>query len=475
MRVAAPQRSALVLLLAVLPCSCAPAAPGVPADAPALVTPLEGIDVVVAARVESARRTVRQHTTSARAWEELALTCEANELLRLAADAYGTLSLLEPREPRWWYRLGVVEARRERRDEARAAFATAIRLGDTHACARWRLGFLELEAGELAAAEASFAAARRLDPRDPAGWVGGGRVLLQRDAWAAAARAFEQALGLAPGDRYAHGLLGVAYRGAGRWSEAEPQLGLAATAGPRFRDACDAPVRAHLASSTRARLEEAKDLLALGRAAEAVPLLEGVLAEDAGDVGTGQLLARALESSGRLAEARVAWERCLAAEPDNLWSLVNAAVLHGRLGALEEALALCARAHALAPDFGAAHEIRGGLLLAAGRKGEAVQAYRQALRLDQRNHALPLRVALLELELGRHARALELLEPLTARGGRAPDEAWVALARIYGELGRIDEARAALERVPVPPGDATLLREMRAVRDALDEAEDAPQ
>jgi len=126
-----------------------------------------------------------------------------------------------------------------------------------------------------------------------------------------------------------------------------------------------------------------------------------------------------------------------------------------RQGRNEEALAQIERALALAPNEADTHVSKARILNATGRAAEAEKAVRLAMRLNPRygpDYLSVLGQALLLQE--RYGEAAEFLERAV---NRQPDrdEDYVTLAIIYGHLGRIKDAQAAVKKyneISVGPG-----------------------
>lgn len=157
-------------------------------------------------------------------------------------------------------------------------------------------------------------------------------------------------------------------------------------------------------------------LVQLGRAAEALPLLQRATAAARDRADVHYNLGGALKALGRLADAAAAYRRALAIEPDDAPSLNNLgfvlsemgeyaaaetalqnavtveddyAEAHNNLGAvltelgrLDEATTAIGRALALRPDFAAAHNNLGMALRDRGRIDEAVAAFRRAIAAE---------------------------------------------------------------------------------------------
>jgi predicted O-linked N-acetylglucosamine transferase (SPINDLY family) len=136
------------------------------------------------------------------------------------------------------------------------------------------------------------------------------------------------------------------------------------------------------------------------------------------------------------------------AEPFN-----NLAVTLKQKGELEQALAACRRAIAIAPKFAAAHRNLGNILLQQRKEDAAIDSYREAIALDPRD--LPALQSLAELlgktksrdeeSIGLYRRVLEL----------SPDcaEAHNNLGLLLSRCGEYDEAVVSLRRaIDLKPG-----------------------
>lgn len=127
------------------------------------------------------------------------------------------------------------------------------------------------------------------------------------------------------------------------------------------------------------------------------------------------LLAFDLHAAGRFAEAETLYARVLEAEPGYPDALHLSGILLGQTGRLEEGLARIAEAVARRPDSAEYPLNYGNLLRAAGRIGDAMDAYRRA-------HALgaPQAAELLSgLLLDHGTRCLDGLDPSAAEAAFA--------------------------------------------------------
>lgn len=168
--------------------------------------------------------------------------------------------------------------------------------------------------------------------------------------------------------------------------------------------------------------------------------------------------------AGALALAADRYRAALALDPDNLNGLQLLALIHLAEGRAGDAVALLERALALVesrPPVGAAYAALynnlGDALRAAGRRGDALDRYRQGLLLDPAVPQLHGNVGIELLAMGQAAEAV----PYFAAGlALAPDDAdlLLNLACAQGGADQPEEALANLARyAALRPGDARAL------------------
>ena len=129
------------------------------------------------------------------------------------------------------------------------------------------------------------------------------------------------------------------------------------------------------------RLADAVALLQGKRHAEALALLDAILAAFPGSVMVVYYRAVALQFLGRREEAMAGYDAALRAKPSNLEMLNNCGVLLREMGRLEEALATHQRVLAMEPGNQQANLGLGSVLRALGREEEAVRHYGALLAL----------------------------------------------------------------------------------------------
>lgn len=279
------------------------------------------------------------------------------------------------------------------------------------------LAVAQLASGELGEAERSFARALEEQPNAPDTHQNLGRLLAQQGRWPEAAREFEEAARLRPGNP-------------------EDRLLLAQT------------------------------LQTLGESARAETLARTLLDELPQRAEPAIVLAvAALQRKDK--DGALAWlERALAAQPENALAWSHKARILWQRGEPRSAWAAFRKAVELGPTNFEAHHEFAGFLLAQGALAEAQPYLVRAYVLAPAEHRAPLRRNLEQLELD-GPTLLELqrtdaardeldaaLEWSERRTARAPEDAEAALerARLLRRLGRDEEAlalfRAQAEREP---------------------------
>jgi adenylate cyclase len=117
-----------------------------------------------------------------------------------------------------------------------------------------------------------------------------------------------------------------------------------------------------------------------------------------------------------------------------------------RRGDYEGGLAEAERALAISPNLAGAHGQRGAILIFSGQREEGIAALERSLRLDPRRSAMRLnQIALALYFSGEYDAAIEAANRVTRSYPDFPN-AYRWLAAALGQLGRIEEAKDALEK-----------------------------
>ncbi|HXH03241.1 MAG TPA: tetratricopeptide repeat protein, partial [Candidatus Competibacteraceae bacterium] len=189
-----------------------------------------------------------------------------------------------------------------------------------------------------------------------------------------------------------------------------------------------------------------------GDAAEAVSWLERSLAQWPDNPYAWYHLALAQQRLGRAREAIASYQRAAELYPGDFAGIHNnLGALWQELGDLEQARAAYARALALQPDYARAHCNLGSVLVAQGRRAEGVAAYRRALQHDPRLFDAWFNLGQVLREDGDAAGAVAALEE-ALRCQPEAEQARLQLGHALRERGDLAAAEAAyrqiLERSP---------------------------
>jgi tetratricopeptide (TPR) repeat protein len=371
------------------------------------------------------------------------MICEANGIIEPAKNAYATAAKLQSTEPKFWYRLALVEARTGRVDEAIDAMRRVTESNAAYAPAYWRLGLWLLDRDDTDDAERAFARAREIDPHDASAAAGLARVYLQRSENQAAVDVLEKALADHPGDRYAMRLLGTAYRRLGRAEEADFALAVGALGEPVWAD----PWTDEMLQFRRGfavRLKDATSYFTDGRMAEAMALLQQLRQEKPDDVALLNHLGEVYVAAGKVDEGIAMLEQVVAKDPERFEAHVNLAAAYLKNNDLARARAAADRAIALNPTLGRAHETKGLVLWRGGDEPGAAAAFLTALRWDPRNVRAHIWLGMVEMNRRNPAAALESFGRAT-RLDPTRVEAWVGVANATMARGEWDRAAAALQ------------------------------
>lgn len=327
-----------------------------------------------------------------------------------------------------------------------------------------RLALGRHQAGQLEEAAGIYQQIIAAAPTMADAWHLLGVTHLQRGDHAAALKHIDEAIRLAPrmADFYAN--RAEALRGATRYAEASAAA----------RKALQLNPQQHAASNTLGLAQ-----LDSGDTDAAIRTLQKLLTAQPGHVQGWNNLGSACKAAQRLPEARDAYQRALALQPQQAilhYNLAEVLLLEGShtqaLAAFDTALALApqllaaqkGRAYALlqcghiaeaeaqftallaaAPGEADAWNNYGLLLAQVERMAEATQAYQRALAIDSdHRHALNnIAIALRsQLQLAAAETALRHLQTLQPEHAQS----WVNLALVLKAQGRIDEALAATRR-----------------------------
>lgn len=195
----------------------------------------------------------------------------------------------------------------------------------------------------------------------------------------------------------------------------------------------------------RSVLQTALHHLETGKAAEALQLCQGLLAQGPGDAEALHLAGLALCRMGRFDEGAGFLQQSIAQRPSDPQAHfhLGKALRHG--GRLGEAASAYRQAAALKPDFGEAFVNLANVLSALDQARAAEQAYRRALDLRPTSAVAHNGLGAILLDTGRLAEACEAFDRALALKADFP-EAYNNRGLVFTELGRKQEAAAAFRK-----------------------------
>lgn len=365
---------------------------------------LMGAEAGVAQQFLSALRDAVTHP-GGEAWGRLGMLYESLEAHAGAEECFARAANADPKDFRWVYFRGCIQQHAGRVSEAVPTLERAQRLNPQYPTTYARLGQLQADAGRWDEAEKHFQKYAELAPGDSFGWLGLGRVRLQRGDAAAALSLLHKAESLGPRDFQVQYQLGRAYQALGQTDRAEmhfaklrklPQGRWFYARDPQMQDL------RWFATPVRAMSEEFERAMNGGDYSLAAELAERIIARRPDDVGTICQLALVYRKLSRLAEAHALVDRAFALDENSARAHAVRSDLLFAEKRHEEALAAADRAIERDPDSALAHGIRGRSLMMMGRLPEAEASLRtsvdlkpgdastivslgEALRLQQRN------------------------------------------------------------------------------------------
>ncbi|MGG5811499.1 tetratricopeptide repeat protein [Falsiroseomonas sp. CW058] len=187
----------------------------------------------------------------------------------------------------------------------------------------------------------------------------------------------------------------------------------------------------------------AQSLVASGRAAEALGMLDALVAARPGYAAGHYGRAQALRALGRGPEALEAQQRGLALDPGSAWAHLASATLLRDLGRPADALAAARRAQDLDEDDRPGLVEEAAALRALARLEEAAAAARRAIALDPDYPPALAELGHVVLQQRDHAGALSLFEGALRRAPRMAT-AQTGRGEALAALGRMEEALEAL-------------------------------
>ena len=192
-------------------------------------------------------------------------------------------------------------------------------------------------------------------------------------------------------------------------------------------------------------VQKAIQLKAVGRAKEAIPILEQSVAEVPRDVFSRGMLASAYQQLGESDRALTQYQLCVELEPKSAGNHLGIAGVHYSRRQFREAEKEIAIALRLEPEIAGAHILRGQIARAEGREEDALALYQKAIDTNPGSSGADgyNQIGFLHLNMGRLDEARDAFRNairIDALNGVAHD----GLAGILESEGKIDAAMKEL-------------------------------
>jgi tetratricopeptide (TPR) repeat protein len=387
---------------------------------------------IASANAEFDTRT-RSQTSSpdlARAYGDLGMVYQAQDLTAPAEVAYVNARRLDSHDKRWPYLLAHLYADQGRVSEATKYFETARDIDPTYVAAEIYLGQMYLQNGELDKARSSFERAKGDKEGKAAALAGLGKVALTAGDYQQATVWLEEALKISPGASRLRQPLAMAYRGLGDTEKARASLAQFAFDGqepwipdPIVDAMSDKLVVSHLLLRRGQRF--AKE----GRFDLSEGAFRAAVASDPRNAEALANLGISLANLGRTEEAQKNLIESLRLDDDSAVAHLSLGVIYDRQG--EDAAAIGQYRSAIERDSSNIQAVvyLGDAIMRSGSSLEAAQWYRQALSKQPRSTRIALSLAFALIKAADHVEARKVLETALSQ---QPQNAEVinALARL---------------------------------------------
>jgi len=374
---------------------------------------------------------------------------EANELAGYAQPCYETVLRARPDDEHVWYRLARVRERLGDLDGAIAALERTQAIAPDAVQVRALLGLWQLDAGRDDAARENIDGVLAVAPRNETALFGRIKLLLAAREPDAAMETLRTG-GLLEGANapYAYRLLATALRQRGDFADADRALARAGDARPNLRDPWTDGIDGFRVGA-RNRRSMASSLMAQGRFEEAAEILEGVRTSDPENTRVMTTLATCYSSDGDFDRAIEVLHEAFRVNGTDYW--VNLALADTLLQRhkttptnLEAALAHATTATGIRKESAQAHRVRARILLAMGRRGEAIPMLVRSFELDAADPSVLMQAGLLLCEQRKWDEALATFElAIEHDPNAAAPMIGAALAEM--ERGDLDAAATRLE------------------------------
>jgi len=427
---------------------------------------LDDVDADMKRIIEESREDASMRQVRARA---LTVCGRAGEALAVVEEALAE----EPRSTGLRFEKALILGDLHRPEEALAAYDELLALDPTVAVAHSNRALRLVELGRFDEALAANTRALELDPGSSTAISDRGLILRRMGQLDKALEAYEEAVrmdpgsaracaviafhldwlgeyeksveyarkavALDPGDSHGYFNLAAGLYSCGRYAEALEVWEKTLLLAPR-----DAPTHANLARTLRRlgrpdqALEAARKALALDPECATAHLVMGALAMDRGD--------RDMAAS--------AFQKAISLDPTESQAVVELADLHLEAGRLDEADSVVSRGIDASPRVPWLYHERARIRRAAGRHEDALADAEAAIGLAPRDAQCRNLHGLCLADLGRHEEAAAEYRAAIAIDPRHEDALANLAVVLVDELGRLDEALAAVDAwLEVAPND----------------------
>lgn len=437
-----------VLVLSGWLCSCSPAPPPL-ADIPRLDTAV--VAPPAAAQLAAASVALDADQRNPDRNGQLAMLCQAYQLLPEAAALYRRAQQLDPARFEWTYLHGVVLTALGRHEPAIGQLQAALELRPDYPAAMLHLAQSLYATGDPEAARQQFVALIERNPAYARAQAAYGEFLNRHGDPRAAVQPLLTALALSNRFGAAHGLLVEVYRELGEYEK----VALHTRLHLRYRDFSPGsgdPVMARVEALNLMQdtsLDRAAWLLGSGRPAEAAVLLEAHLQENPADQQAHINLIAAYAELGDFDRAEEHVAAASAINADSLELLDNTGVLRMRQGRLGDAREAFLSAVRIDVDYATPHKNLGQLYESRGRLREAIEAYQRAVALDPFDNEARFFLARALVDTQRAAEAIEVISPITGYPHPELSRYLLVLGRALERAGDLAEAETAYRRTIV--------------------------
>jgi tetratricopeptide (TPR) repeat protein len=425
-------RVAAVALLALVASQC----DNQPDLLPMPATDLSMVELAVRNRIAAANAEFNTRTRSktssadlARAYGELGMVYQAQDLTTPAEVAYMNAHRLDPHDKRWPYLLAHLCADQGRVSEATTYFEIVRDIDPAYVPAEIYLGQMYLLNGDLDKARSIFEKAKGDKEGKAAALAGLGKVALTAGHYQEAAVLLEEALRISPSASRLRQALAMAYRGLGDPARARANLAQFAVDGqepgvpdPIVDAMSDKLVVSHVLLRRGQRFGKE------GRFDLSEAAFRAAVASDPTNAEALANLGISLANLGRTEEAQKNLIESLRIDGDSAVAHFSLGVIYDRQGDDAAAIAQYRSAIERDPNNIQATVYLADAIMRTGGSLDAARWYRQALSKEPRSTRIALSLAFALIKAADHVEARKVLE--TALSLQPEAELINALARL---------------------------------------------